>query len=237
MPSRRPAAPSLYERLDDLLRGAERPRLLVPAATVDPPTVALLSGSFDPITVAHAALVDAAADRADLVLLVYSVRTLPKESQAPPPLLSERDRLRALEAFAQARDRVVPALVSHGLLVEQAEAARSRFPQARLLLVMGSDKALQMLDPRWYADRDEALARLFARADVLYADRAGEEGAVEQALDRSENRAWRTKLQRLPLRPDVAAVSSGDVRERLARGEDVRLSVPPEVRPFLPGPS
>jgi nicotinic acid mononucleotide adenylyltransferase len=230
MPSTRPGPSSLT---DELLRGAERPTLLVSGAVADPASVALLSGSFDPLTVAHAALAEAASDRADLVLLVYSVRTLPKEGPAPPPLLSEGDRLRSLEAFARDRPKVLPSLASHGLLAEQAEAARVRFPAARLFLVMGSDKALQLLDPKWYAGRDEVLGRLFGHAEVMYADRSGQEGAVGRALARPENVAWRSRFERLALRPEIAAVASREVRERLARGEDVTWLVPAEVHRFI----
>jgi nicotinic acid mononucleotide adenylyltransferase len=236
MPRRRSSATSLYERLDELLRRADRPTLLVPAATAEASSVALLSGSFDPITIAHAALAEVAAERVDLVLLVYSIRTLPKEGPAPSPLLSERDRLRSLEAFAGSRTSILPALVSHGLLVEQAEAAGRRFPKARLFLAMGSDKALQVLDPKWYGDRNEALDRLFSLAGLLYADRAGEEGAVDAVLSQPGNRRWGPSFERLPVPPEVAVVSSREVRERLARREDVSDLVPPEVRPFLPRP-
>ena len=52
MPPRRPPVGSLYERLDELLARAERPVLFVPAVATDPPIVALLSGSFDPMTIA-----------------------------------------------------------------------------------------------------------------------------------------------------------------------------------------
>jgi nicotinic acid mononucleotide adenylyltransferase len=236
MPRRRPAQVSLYDRIDDLLLRTERPTLFVPAATAIPGAVALLSGSFDPITIGHAALADAAADRADLVLLVYSVRTLPKEGQVPSPLLSDMDRLRALEAFALSRERVLPALASHGLLAEQAEAARHRFPAARLFLVIGSDKALQLLDPKWYPDRDAVLTRLFALAVVLYADRSGHQGAVEERIALPENVRWRSSFDRLEVPPEVAGISSREVRDRLSRGEDVRHLVPPEVHPFLPQP-
>jgi len=233
MPRRRTTEISLYERLDHLLRGAEHPTLLVPAVAADPGSVALLSGPSDPITIAHAALADAAAEVADLVVLVYSVRTLPKEGPVSSPLLSERDRVRTLEAFAQRRDRIVPALASHGLLAEQVDAARSRFPRARLYAVMGSDKALQILDPKWYRDRDAAVERLFAEAEVLYVDREGQEGAVPEVLARSENQRWRARFRQLPSPRRIAAVSSSAVRERIARGEDVTALVPAEVYRFL----
>jgi nicotinic acid mononucleotide adenylyltransferase len=101
---------------------------------------------------------------------------------------------------------------------------------------MGSDKALQLLNPKWYTDRDRVLGRLFGHVDVLYADRSGQQGAVDRILARPENARWRSSFGRLALRPELAAVASRDVRERLARGEDVTGLVPAEVHPFVARP-
>ncbi|HXF73868.1 MAG TPA: adenylyltransferase/cytidyltransferase family protein [Actinomycetota bacterium] len=227
------------------LRGAERPALVLlgaPAAgpgeaalegAAVPGTVAILSGSFDPPTVGHLALAEAAAAEADLVLLVYSARTLPKDPGAPPPLLPEEARVEALRALAAGRPWLRAALCSHGLLAEQARAAADRFPGARLLLAMGSDKALQLLDPRWYEDRDRTLDELFALAEVRYAVRAGDEGRVEAALAEPANARWRGRFRRLELPPGAAPVSSRAVREALRGGRPVGALVPPEVLPVL----
>jgi nicotinic acid mononucleotide adenylyltransferase len=228
------SARSLVGRLAEL-QVAERPTLVLPdlPAIAEPASVALISGSFDPITVAHAALSEAAAERAEVVLLIHSARRLPKEGPAPDPLLSEPDRILQLEAFCDPRPRLVPALASHGLLADHADAAEARYPGASLFLVMGSDKALQVLDPKWYPNRDAVLKRLFERARILYAERAGEIGAVPEALSRPENRRWRDRFERLSVRPDVAAISSREVRARLARGEDVAELIPQEVWSYL----
>jgi nicotinamide-nucleotide adenylyltransferase len=218
------------------LRKLDRPSLVVrPEPDWAPGSVALLSGSFDPVTVAHVALAEAASRLVDLVVLVYSVRTLPKEGPVPPPLLSEEERLEAVERVCAARGFAL-GLCSRGLLADQVVAAAERFPGAALWLVAGSDKVLQLLDPRWYADRDRALEELFSRAGVLYAVRAGDEGRVEEALRRQENERWRGRFRRLDVAPAVAAVSSREVRERVARGEDPRDLVPPEAWPLLPAP-
>jgi nicotinamide-nucleotide adenylyltransferase len=214
---------------DPLIREAERATRSVLFVTPEPDSparVALLPGSFDPITVAHAALAEQAAARADLVVLVYAVRTLPKEGDGPPPLLSPEERLRVLRRFTGARPGHAVGVASRGLLAEQVQAASERFPGARLWVVTGSDKVLQLLDPKWYEDRDASLSPLFERAGVLYAERAGEEGAVEAALQRAENRAWRDRFERLDLDPEVASISSRAVRERLLAGGDVRSLVP-----------
>lgn len=217
------------------LREAPQPvlRLRVEPPGPEPGMVALLSGSFDPLTIGHAVLAEAALRRADLVLLVYSVRTMPKEAESPGPLLSEDERLAVLEAFCESRPRIEPALCSHGLLADQVEAAAARFPASDLVLVMGSDKVRQLLDLAWYEDRDGTLERLFSRAAILYADRVGEGGLVEAMLEQPENRQWRGRFERIDVAPEVSSVSSRLVREQLAAGRDVGNLVPAESKALL----
>ena len=210
------------------LRHAERPRLVVvPEPNTEPASVALLAGSFDPVTVAHAAMAEAASRRVDLVMLVYSVRTLPKQGEASPPLLGEEERLAALERFTYERSGLAVGVSSHGLIAEHVEAASSRFPTSGLAVVLGSDKLLQLLDHRWYEDRNAVLDPMFSRARVLYALRAGDGERVEAAL--REHHGWRASIERLEVPPHVVAVSSREVRDRVRRGEDVSDLIPPGV--------
>lgn len=225
-----------FDPLLQELREAPQPVLrLRTGPGPDPPVVALLSGSFDPLTVGHAELAQAALGHADLVLLVYSVSTLPKEGEPPEPLLSEDERLAVLEAFCEARPGIEPALCSHGLIAEQVEAAVARFPASDLVLVMGSDKVRQLLDPKWYENRELALEPLFSRATVLYAERTGEQGMVERLLGRPENVSWRHRFHRLEVAPDAASISSRMVRQQLASGNDVGQLVPAESMALLVG--
>jgi nicotinamide-nucleotide adenylyltransferase len=217
------------EQIEELRR-AGRPTLLVVPDPGPVRSAALLSGSFDPLTVAHAALAEWAAALVEAVVLVYALDTLPKEGAAAPPLLSVSERLEVLRRYCRPDERRFLGLASHGLLADQAEAAAERFPGAELWLVVGSDKVLQLFDPRWYEDREAALERLFSRARLLYADRAGAEGAVREILARQENRRWRDRV--VPLEPfrGVAAISSRMVRELVRSGEGVEALVPPEAR-------
>lgn len=217
------------------LREAPQPilRLRAERSGLDPGVVALLSGSFDPLTVGHAALANAALKQAELVLLVYSVRTLAKEADTPEPLLSQDERLAVLEAFCESRPGMEPALCSHGLLAEQVEAAAARFPASDLMLVVGSDKVVQLLDPSWYEERQRTLDSLFARASVLYAVRLGDEGVVEALLGAPDNAAWRNRFHPLEVDAEAASVSSRLVREELAAGRDVRRLVPAESMTLL----
>jgi nicotinic acid mononucleotide adenylyltransferase len=220
---------------DDLeaLRAATGPTMLVEPDPGRPRRVALLPGSFDPITVAHAALHDAAAEWADAVVLVYSVRTVQKDVDAEPPLLSEPERIQALTRFCAARPGTVVGLCSHGLLVDQVRAAAERFGSAELAMVVGSDKVLQLFDPGWYDDREAALGDLFRRATVLYAVREGEAEPLEATLTDPTTSRWRGRLRRIHVAPEVAAVSSRLIRSLLRRGQDVSDLLPPGVR--IPG--
>ena len=122
-------------------------------------------GSFDPPTVAHLAVAEAARahaglDRLDLVL---SRQALGKEGAERSPLPA---RVAALEAVASGRPWLGVAVTEARLLADVAEGYD--------VVVMGADKWAQVVDPAWYggseAARDEAVARL---PRVLVAPRAG----------------------------------------------------------------
>ncbi|MFN2545686.1 MAG: hypothetical protein ABR600_14105 [Actinomycetota bacterium] len=219
------------------LRDADVPTLVVhPEVHGEPQVIVLLSGSFDPITVAHLAVADAAAatENAELVLLVYSARTLPKDPGAPEPLLDEEGRLESIRRLAVHRPRYAMGLCSHGLLAEQVAAVAARFPRARIAVAMGSDKLLQVLDPSWYEDRDAVLRGMFVHAELRYALRTGDDGAVEEALAHPSNAAFVARIRALAVPRDVADVSSRMIRELVANGEDPSDLVPEAIRSLLP---
>jgi nicotinic acid mononucleotide adenylyltransferase len=198
--------------------------------------IALLAGSFDPPTIAHVALaLGWRTGSGGDVVLVYAERTLPKGSDAEPPLLDDERRLKALGRVAAAHEGLVAARASHGLLVDQAEAAHDRWPAPPLTILVGSDKARQLFDAAWYEDRDTALDRLFAVAEVCVAERVGEEGLVAAVLDDPANARYRDRVAAIALPTDVAAVSSSEVRRRLRSGRPVADLVPPEVVSLLRG--
>ena len=132
--------------------------------------VGVYPGSFDPLTVAHLAIAEAARDLIGLarIDLVVSEVPLGKEAglQAAPA-----SRLARVEAARATRPWLRGRLTTAQLLVEVAVDYD--------VLVLGADKWHQLLDPAFYGSieaRDEALARL--PATVLVAPRAGIAGPV-----------------------------------------------------------
>jgi nicotinate-nucleotide adenylyltransferase len=137
--------------------------------------VACFPGSFDPPTIAHLAVAEAAVRQAglDRIVLLLARRTLGKDHLDAASV--ERRRAPLLELAAD-RPWLGVAVTDARLIVDQAEGYDA--------VVMGADKWAQVVDPAWYggsvAARDAAVGRL---PRVLVAPRAGERPAGVELLD------------------------------------------------------
>ena len=122
-------------------------------------------GSFDPLTIAHLAIADAAREQCGLVRLdlVVSHVALAKEDRRQMPVaerLARIDRAAVDRPWLRARDTEAQ------LLADIAEGYD--------LLVVGADKWHQLHDPRFYGGSEEALRAALARLPpVAVAPRAG----------------------------------------------------------------
>lgn len=122
------------------------------------PRTGVYPGSFDPPTVAHLAIAEAARDQhaLDRVVLVVSRRPIDKEHVQVPTL---DDRLAVLGEVARSRPWLAVEVTDHRLLADIAAGYD--------VLVVGADKYHQLHDAAYYGNeqaRDEALARLPALA-------------------------------------------------------------------------
>jgi nicotinic acid mononucleotide adenylyltransferase len=133
-------------------------------------TAGLLAGTFNPFTRAHAALA-VAGHRAgcEVVVLAMAPVSLAKEGlERAHPV----DRLDWVRLWARRHAWAVVAVASHPLLVDMAEAL-GRATGGGVALLVGADKAAQLVEERWYDDPAAALARLDRAASLLVAERAG----------------------------------------------------------------
>lgn len=180
--------------------------------------VGLLTGSFNPLTRAHIFLAQAARQAGGLDAMVWgcAVVTVDKERVVRASL---PDRLAQLGTYTRATSGNALVLLNRGLYVDEATALRTQLdPQADLAIVAGFDKVVQIFDPRYYANRDAALAALFAQARLLVAPRDGS-GAPELAalLARPENRPFARFVTLVDIPPQFARDSSTEARELAAQ--------------------
>jgi nicotinamide-nucleotide adenylyltransferase len=196
--------------------------------------VGILCGSFNPLTLAHTEL--AASTRAmlqlDYVLFTLAKVTVDKEQVRG---LGLEDRLLLLSFYAQRHPPTAVALVNRGLYFEQAQAFRSLLEgQTALYFVVGMDKLVQILDPRYYPDREAALQQLFAMASLIVANRERMDfEAFTQLLERPENQPYRASIHFCPLSAAVSDLSATAVRSALKTGASVADRIPAETAEFL----
>jgi len=191
-------------------------------------TVALLPGSFNPPTAAHLLLAERALREGfDCVLLLLARNTVGKE----PTGLVPEDRLLAMRAASGGNFGVGAS--SHGLYADQAEATRKLYPDAEITFLVGSDKVVQIFDPRWYDNRDDMLERLFGAATLVVAPRSDQGELLRDVLDAPENRRFADAVSVLRLHPAVSDLSSTRVRGLLRSGAEPAGLVPSAVADVL----
>jgi nicotinamide-nucleotide adenylyltransferase len=223
------------EALESLdLAASPTARVLYPSTTTQLRRVGILCGSFNPLTLAHTELAERArqAFALDCVFFTLAKVTVDKEQATG---MSLEDRLLVLNLYAQHHNHLGVALVNRGLYFEQAQAFRTLLgPQAVLHFVIGMDKLFQILDPRYYQDREAALQQLFSLASLLIANRSDmDQHVFTQLLDQPENRPYRPSLHFFLLPAEVTDLSATAVRNALAAGEPVDKQVPQETAAFV----
>ncbi len=220
--------------LDSLVPNETSCALLVPGSPKPRGTLIVFLGSFNPPTIAHLALLKEAQRYARQhssmeLYAAFSKRTVDKERVERPLLL---DRVMLLQDVLRHHlPRAGMLLFNRGLYVEQAEAIRTSFPRVhRILFLMGYDKIVQILDPRYYEDRERALQDLFTRAELLVAPRGDDgEGELLKLLDQPQNRPYKNFILPLPLNSSYRTISSTAIRRT---GGLTSSEVPEEVRRF-----
>jgi nicotinic acid mononucleotide adenylyltransferase len=198
------------------VEATDEPRLELVAGTLPMGARAgLLAGTFNPLTRAHAALAVAAhRTGSERVVLAMAPASLDKErlERAHPV-----DRLDWARTWARQQAWAAVAASSRPLLVDMAEALGG-MTGGRVALLLGADKAAQLVEPRYYDDLDAALARLGVAASLLVADRAGHP-LVRLPLD----------VTRLPTPSWTLARSSTEAREVARRGGPLDELVPTAI--------
>lgn len=222
----------IQRALEHLQPGAPPQAAVSPGSQTPRAESIVFPGSFNPPTLAHLAMLRQAQAWAKQrhgghwqAYMALSRQIVDKETVERMTLL---DRVMLLERLLAGHAGVL--LLNRGLYVEQAQGIRATFPQVRrLYFLLGFDKVVQIIDPRYYADRDTALRELFSLAELLVAPRGAQGPEHLHALfARPENRPFARYVHALPLDARYREMSSTRARQRVSLDE-----VPEEVYDFI----
>jgi nicotinate-nucleotide adenylyltransferase len=179
-----------------------------------PQKLGVLAGTFNPPTMAHLELVNAAGFHVDEALCVVP-RNFPHKEYFGATL---EQRLEML-ALADAGLGYSVAISEAGLFADIANECRRHYGAGvSLYFICGRDAAERFLS--WEYGRPGAAEEMLREFELLVAARQGEFEPPRQFRDR---------IHALHVRSGHDAVSSTEVRERIARGEPWEHLVPVEI--------
>jgi nicotinate-nucleotide adenylyltransferase len=173
------------------------------------------------------ALAQSAYEHFDLheVLFVLPI-TQPHKSLFGAPIAA---RLQMMALAVQEHPGFSVGACTHGLFIDICRAVELAYPpQTHLWFITGRDAGERILT--WpYPDPAQALAELFARADLLVADREG----TFTLPDLPVVHPYATQVHHLPLPVAYQQISATEVRARLATGQEVADLLPPPVLAYI----
>jgi nicotinate-nucleotide adenylyltransferase len=179
------------------------------------PRVALFPGAWNPPTVAHVEIAQAARKQTGEVIWVLP-RVFPHKDFEGAGFDA---RCEMLEILARSERGFSAAVSGGGLYAEIADEAREFFgPRTEIALVCGRDAAERIAG--WDYGAPGVFEDLLSRYQLLVAARTGD---YEPAMH------YKGRVLNLPLESSRDDVSSSEVRRRIANGEDWRPLVPPAL--------
>jgi nicotinate-nucleotide adenylyltransferase len=184
--------------------------------------VGILGGTFDPVHNAHLRIAQLALDMLALAQLLWIPTGAPGYRNAPVAPAADRVAMLELALRGEPRyaiDRRELAPGASGYTVDTLRALRAeRGPDTALVLLMGGDQFDKL--ETWHRWRE-----LFALARIAVFARPGWSPEVSDAVRAAG------PVERIDMPP--LEISSTAIRERIARGDDVSLLVPPQVRDYI----
>lgn len=184
------------------------------AGTARMETVALLPGAWNPPTLAHLAMAQAALAWADLSVLVLP-RSFPHKKKEEGAPLGQRAQW--LENVARRRPGCAAAWTDGGLFIEMAREAR-QLGARRVFLVCGRDAAERIVG--WDYGAGDSIQKQLEEYELLVAPRRGDYTPPPELAAR---------IHSLPLGDGWHDVSSSEVRARLCSGLEWASLVPAEI--------
>jgi nicotinate-nucleotide adenylyltransferase len=192
--------------------------------------IILFGGTFDPVHVGHTTVVEhAAASLHAHEVIFIPARRSPHKFDVPLALAEHRLNMLSL-AMAEQSSFSVSACE-----IERAEPSytfdtvmefRTRLPEAKFFWPVGAD-ALPSL-PRWYRIRE-----LLEVCDICVMSRGGVNLPSFDLLAPSLGQGTVDRLKQIAITTPLIPISSTEIRQRLAAGQDVSTMLHPAVLHYI----
>ena len=223
----------LFDELDPL--GPPRIEFIHRAGTPMRGTekLGIFSGSFNPLTLAHARMVEDTLTeyQLDEMLLLLAKANVDKGVFGLPLAA----RLLTVKKYVENRPKFSVGVSSHGRYIDKVTALKAVLPpETEFHFIVGYDTLVRIFDPKYYIDFHAELRELFATARFIVANRAEADiKTIETFMSQSEISQYASYVTCILL-PDVYAyMSSTEVRELLEQGKAIEHLVPPSILEFF----
>jgi nicotinate-nucleotide adenylyltransferase len=192
-----------------------------------PSYLGVLGGAYNPITLAHLAIADAAVAEMHLHEILFCLPEVPPHKSIFGASLEQR--LEMMELAVRDRPYATVGLCSHGLFLDMERALRHEYaPETEVFFITGRDAAERILT--WeYDDTEGTLREMFNTFQFIVCDR---EGTFVLPND-PRLIPYHHRIHHFSIPEGFDHISSTAIRERRQRHEPIDDLVPPAVGDFI----
>jgi nicotinate-nucleotide adenylyltransferase len=187
----------------------------------------VLGGAYNPITLAHVAIADAAVAEMHLHEVLFCLPQVPPHKTIFGASLEQR--LDMMQLAVRDRPYAAVGLSSHGLFLDIERALRRVYaPETEVFFITGRDAAERILT--WeYDDTERVLSEMFNAFQFIVCDR---EGAFVMPDD-PRLIPYHNRIHHFAIPDGLDHISSTAIRDRLQRGQPIDDLVPDAVADFI----
>ena len=206
-------------------------------APLQPKHIGVLDASFNPLTLAHEALVHHAqnAFNFDEIVLLLAKANVDKALFGA----DLGQRLAMMVNYADSNTQLDTCLsvagCSHARFIDKAHALRAHFaPDTQIYFLVGHDTLIRIFDPHYYTDMPAELKELFSLCHIVSANRGNQtQDAFYTFMSRPECAPFANRVHPLQLPSSFGNISSTEVRNRIRAADPITDLVPESTAQFI----
>jgi nicotinic acid mononucleotide adenylyltransferase len=191
--------------------------------------VGILDASFNPMTLAHEALINTAKEDCNLdeMLLLLSRTNVDKN----PIETDLGQRLALLVLYAGQHEDLSVGICSHARFVDKIIGLTPCYPPGtQFYFIVGYDTLVRLFDPKYYVDMPADLHSLFQTCHFIAANRGKNVPQIlENFLLGKEIRPFTDRIHPIFLHGDLANISSTTVRDYIKAKVSIKHLVPEAI--------